>query len=418
MAGAVAALAARERGARVVLARRSGGATALSSGAVCVGSDPRALPGDLFRSRERPAAAARWIAAIRPEHPYAVLGEGLFEIDDALGFAARELSSVLAPFEDDGRWLMTPFGSVRECGLCQRTILAGDLAAAEGVLAVVGLRGHLGFDARLVAAGVARVEGLGAPRAEPIEIDLFMTEAEAVGRPQDLARVLESPGAAESAGALLRQALPRGATAALFPPILGLSPAIRAADRIAESAGIPVAEIASDLPSVPGLRLDAAIQARLAEAGIEVVSGEVPLGGPGSPVSVAGRTVTARSWILATGRFASGGLVRRSAIEEPLLGIPVEIPARPGEPLAAHLAGWPTVSLTAQDGRSTQRLFTAGIRFDPELRPLGPDGKPIHPHLHAAGAILGGTDPAWDGTGLGVAILTGYLAGRAAAGAP
>ncbi len=36
--------------------------------------------------------------------------------------------------------------------------------------------------------------------------------------------------------------------------------------------------------------------------------------------------------------------------------------------------------------------------------------------LFAAGAVVGGHDQASDGTGMGVAILTGWLAGRAAGG--
>ena len=47
--------------------------------------------------------------------------------------------------------------------------------------------------------------------------------------------------------------------------------------------------------------------------------------------------------------------------------------------------------------------------------PLDERGRPVHPRLFAAGAVVGGHEQATDGTGLGVAILTGYLAGRAAA---
>jgi glycerol-3-phosphate dehydrogenase subunit B len=40
----------------------------------------------------------------------------------------------------------------------------------------------------------------------------------------------------------------------------------------------------------------------------------------------------------------------------------------------------------------------------------------VHENVFAAGAVVGGHDPASDGTGMGVAMLTGFLAGRAAAG--
>ncbi len=40
----------------------------------------------------------------------------------------------------------------------------------------------------------------------------------------------------------------------------------------------------------------------------------------------------------------------------------------------------------------------------------------MHYRLFAAGAVIGGHEHAADGTGLGVGILTGWLAGRGAAG--
>jgi hypothetical protein len=39
----------------------------------------------------------------------------------------------------------------------------------------------------------------------------------------------------------------------------------------------------------------------------------------------------------------------------------------------------------------------------------------VHQRLFAAGALLGGYDQASDGSGLGVAVFTGYLSGQAAA---
>jgi glycerol-3-phosphate dehydrogenase subunit B len=59
--------------------------------------------------------------------------------------------------------------------------------------------------------------------------------------------------------------------------------------------------------------------------------------------------------------------------------------------------------------------FRAGVQIDGSLRALDQGGRPVHPRLFAAGAVIGGHEAASDGTGLGTAILTGYLAGRAAA---
>lgn len=415
MAGALAALAARALQARVILVRRSHAATAVSSGVVSVAPDPWAAPGDPLAARLAPGAAARRLAASRPEHPYATVGQAEGALEEALEFAARELESVLVPLGPRTVHLATPYGSVVPCALAQRSMLAGDLTALEGVLAVVGFRGHLLFDPRLVAGGLSAHPALGAVRPVPLEIDLFMREEAALARPHELARMLEAPGAAEASGAALRRVLPPGARVALLPPVLGLSPAARVAERISAAAGLPVAETVSDVPSVPGLRLQLALDARLAAAGVQVVAGE--LSGarePGEPALVAGREVTAPSWVLATGRFVGGGIVRRGALEEALLGIPVQ--ASEDGAAGVHLASRPAAALTARQRRARQPLLAAGIRVDRALRPLGATGLPVHPRLFAAGAVLGGHEVAADGTGLGVAILSGVLAGRMAAG--
>ncbi len=415
LAGALAALAARRSGARVALARRAPGATALSSGALSSGTDPTELPGAFLGARAGVADSARRLAALRPRHPYAVAGQRLERLEEALHFAAGELGPLLAPFTGRHRWLPTPYGSFRAAALCQRTMVAADLAEARGLLAVVALRGHLGWDAGMAAASVARASPLGGPRAEVARLDFPMWEEAALWRPHELARFLERPGAAEDLGAMLRGALPRGASAALFPPVLGLSPEADVAGRIAGAAGLPVAETLSDVPSVPGLRLQAALEARLRASGVEVLAGDLrEARGPGEPAPCAGREVLAASWVLASGRFVGGGIVRRGMLAEPLLGIPVTAAEAFGG-WGAHLAGRPAASLTHRDWRVAQPLLSAGVASDALFRPVDAHGEVIHPRLFAAGAVLGGHELASDGSGLGVAAFTGYLAGQAAA---
>jgi glycerol-3-phosphate dehydrogenase subunit B len=417
LAGAVAALSARAAGARVALVSRGPGATALSSGALSVADDPLSLPGTPFRSRAGVAESARRLAALRPGHPYQVVGPGLDRLREALDFTAGELAPLLAPATGRNRWLLGPYGAARPCALCPRSMEAADLASAGGKLAVVALRGHLGHDAGLVAAGAARAAALGAPAAEVVRLDLFMWEEASLGRPHDLARHLEAPGAAEEAGRMLRRALPAGAAVAVFPPVLGLAPSARVPERIAAEAGLPVAEHLSDLPSLPGLRLQQAIEARLAAAGVEILRGPLAEArGPGQPARAGSREVRAASWVLATGRFVGGGIARRGELAETLLGLPVLAAEGPLSDDGAGLAGRPSASLTSRDSRGPQPLLAAGVRVDSGLRPLDEEGRPVHERLFAAGAVVGGHDHASDGTGLGVALLTGYLAGRAAAG--
>lgn len=413
MAGAMAALAARAGGARVALVRRSPGATALSSGAVSVAADLGAGPEDPLAWRRGPLEAARRLAALRPEHPYALLGAELERLPEALAFAARALDPLLSPALDRPRFLATPFGAAIGAALCQRSMAAGDLLAVRAPLAVAGFRGHLGFDAELVAAGLERCVPRGGPATFALEVELPFGDPAA--RPHELARALDAPGAAEALGDRLRAALAgRGAGAVLLPPVLGLAPGGRTVERIAAAAGLAVAETLSDVPSVPGLRLQAALEARLRAAGVEVLTGAVQgVGGPGDPVAVGSVALHAGCWILATGRFVGGGIARRGVLVEPVLGLPVQ--AAEGREAGVHLAQRPAASLTVRDRRAPQPLLSAGLKVDATLRPLDGMGRPIHPRLLAAGAVVGGHEQATDGTGLGVAILTGFLAGRTAA---
>ncbi len=411
MAGTIAALAARAAGARVVAVRRSPGATALSSGAISVAPHRPAHPDEPLAARRGPIDAARALAAARPDHPYALLGVEALEA--ALAFAARELEPLLAPPLDRSRVLATAFGSAVSAALCQRSMEAGDLLAVRGTLAVAGFAGHLAFDAELVAAGLERYVARGgpAPRAVRVELPGIVSP---LARPHELARALEAPGAAEALGDALRGALPPAARAALLPPVLGLDPAARVAERVAKTAGVPVGETLSDVPSVPGVRLQRALEDRLRDAGVVTVTAEITAGWavPGEPVDAGGTKIRAATWVLATGRFVGGGIARRGTLVEPALRLPVQ--ATEGRESGVHLAVRPASSLTVRDRRSPQPLLSAGLRVDEALRPLDERGRPVHPRLHAAGAVVGGHEQATDGTGLGVAILTGWLAARAA----
>ena len=389
MAGATAALAAREGGARVVLVRKAPGSTGLSGGAVSVAQDPGCMPDTPFAARAGVVESARRIAATRPGHPYQLLRGRLDRLWNAVEFATGQLSSVLAPPTGRNRWLLTPFGHAHAAAACHATMAAGDLAEVRGTLVVCGFEGHLGWDPGLVASGAERVRPLGGPTPRAVLLDLFRWEEGALGRPFDLARLLEAPGAAEEAGRMLKRVLRRGDAAAVLPPVLGLDLAARVPERIAAEAGIPVGEFLSDLPSVPGLRLHRAIDARLAGAGVEILQGEVRTGtSPDLPASVGGREVMARAWVLASGRFVGGGIERRGELREPVLGLPVLASEGPFADPCIRFASRPPASLTNRDSRAPQPLLAAGLRIDEELHPLDAEGRVVHPRIFAAGAVV------------------------------
>jgi glycerol-3-phosphate dehydrogenase subunit B len=161
------------------------------------------------------------------------------------------------------------------------------------------------------------------------------------------------------------------------------------------------------------MRLDRALRDALAASGVLVLDGALEgATTPGVPARVAGREVRAGAWVLATGRFIGGGIARRGALLETLLGLPVE--ASEGGASGFHLARRPSATLTSRERRALQPLLAAGLRVDERLRPLDAHGRPAHEALFAAGAVIGGHEHAADGTGLGVAILSGFLSGAQA----
>ena len=162
--------------------RRAPGASALSGGAIGVAPDLDALPSDLLLDRRSPLESARRLAERRPEHPYARLGVAALE--EALGFAGAELSAVLEPADGRPRFLAHVSGAVAEAALCQRTQAAGDLRRVRGLLVVAGFGGHLGFDAGLVAAGVAARTAVGGPAALAVEVAWPVGPALAQARPR------------------------------------------------------------------------------------------------------------------------------------------------------------------------------------------------------------------------------------------
>jgi glycerol-3-phosphate dehydrogenase subunit B len=123
--------------------------------------------------------------------------------------------------------------------------------------------------------------------------------------------------------------------------------------------------------------------------------------------------VTAPRWVLATGRFVGGGIERRGTLREAALGLAVQ--AAEGREAGVALAARPAASRTGRARAAPQPRLSAGRRVDARLRPLDARDRPAVEGLFAAGAVVGGHEHATDGTGLGVAILTGWLAGRAAA---
>jgi glycerol-3-phosphate dehydrogenase subunit B len=123
-----------------------------------------------------------------------------------------------------------------------------------------------------------------------------------------------------------------------------------------------------------------------------------------------GQGIEADAVVLATGRFVGGGVeAGAEVVREPLLALPLY------DADGRRIDGIPAWRSARKGYGNEQPLFSAGVRTDRRLRPLGSHGRPHHARLFAAGDLLGGFDPSRERTGLGVALISGIHAGRAAA---
>ncbi len=367
IAGSAAALAAAGRGARVALVRAAPGVTAMAEGG--------------------------WAGPVPP----------------ALGAALADAGLRLVPAPGP---LPHPAGELRRYDVAAASHAAVPLTG--GVL-VCGIAGLPGF----VAPALARLWGDAAavPLAAAV-LDLGRATPPAGWAPASLAAMLDGDAALLAAplAALLAERKPPGV---LLPAVLGVerTDAVLAAAR--ERTGVPAGEALGMPPSLPGWRLDRALLAALEAAGVEHVAGRV-VGtraagtrlvavlveepGAGGPP----RAVEAAAFVLATGKFAGGGLRAGRSFREPALGVEVGL-----EALGRVFDDAQPIVAAALERAGAQPLLEVGVHVDGDGRPAAPDGAVPWRNVRAAGTVRRGLGAA--APGLGLAAADGWEAGLAAA---
>lgn len=364
LAGVWAAVAARRGGAEVTLIAKAPGATALYAGAVQLSPDPgQLLSGSphhpLTRLYRDPRRLAEDMDRVAGEFTAAVSTAGLPMSRSAAGARYADLQ-----------------GTARAAQAVPATAAAGELGGLRGrSVAVAAVAGIGDYDAVATAEALQELGIAAAPASAPIP---------------DL-----PPGA--SLGDLFGHPAPEVDTDAeliAFPPGFTRLPA----------NGF---ELLALVPSPHGWRLQGALEKILQTEGVTVLRGEVSrFRGEGDRLQAAvtdGGEVSADAFVLATGRFIGGGLVKSRLVSEPLLDLGVFHDGRPireAYPRLRHL-----------EYIDPEAAFRTGLMIDSDLRPLGANGLPPYLNLRAAGSLLGGYDYAAGGCGFGLPLLTGWLAG-------
>ena len=353
--------------------------------------------------------------------------------------------------------LISPVGAARPVYLAPTAQQAGNLED-DRPLAIVGLTGMSDFYPELIAANLQRQDRLA--RSVSLPLSRFTTRRN--HSPLQMARLLDQPAAQEQLTEMVVDVTAAGERVGL-PAVLGLNAHLRLLTKIHEAIvgqdpmtsqscdgqgfcadarrktatiheghggarrtataekkggrkrqiGISVFEIPTLPPSVPGLRLDAALRAQLDHLGVRVEIGMEVCG-----FHANGRRIQwietetgsrplrhrARNYLLATGGILGGGIYahRCGRVEETVFDLPLTAPqTRPQwlRPLFLDRRGHP--------------IFQGGVSVDDRFRPLDQAGAPVYDNLWAAGAILAHTDPIRERSREGIAITTGYAAANA-----
>jgi glycerol-3-phosphate dehydrogenase subunit B len=403
LAGLTAALRLTEQGQRVLVVARGVGATHLSPATLDV-------LGYVGSARvESPANSVASLVAGMPDHPYAHVTEA--QRGTAIAWFVTHAAAALGYVGsvDENLLLPTALGVPKPTAFAPRTMAGGDLRSG-GRFVFVGFKGFKDFHPTLIADNVAR-----AVLPAPIAARALELEPPESARGDLSGRVLAGRFDTEHLADWLVTALegrmdPDERIG--IPAVLGLRAADATWQALEQRLERKVFEISTLPPSIPGIRLFDVLTGALRAGGARLVLGVRAAGarvedGRIEAVAVANATGTVsyptRSVVLASGGFASGGIELDSfgVTRETVFDLPVS-----GVPETDHVRFAPGYF-------DSQPLAAAGVATEEFLRPIGRDGRPVYPNLHAAGATLGGAVPWKEKSGTGISVVTGYAAAEA-----
>lgn len=414
-AGVAAALSATAAGGRARLIRRAPGATSLSSGAVDVAGDPGELSDDPWEGR--PSGLQSFVKQARAfrEHPLALAGLNGATADSILHQLCQQVPLLHhRGLEQPPLILPTDLGTFKSTSLCQRSQKNGHLPGMkDGRVGVVGIKGYPQYDCQMLASSYALHAARGGIVLETLglEVQVIALRGNELMHPAEMAAKLEQESTLQRlTDDLSQQASSRRLTHLILPPVMGLN-RWQEVQAILGRLSIQVAEMLASPPSVPGLRLQRALDAAIFKQDIvllrDQVTGHVSDQSNKRIIGIklaGGDMLEADAFVLATGKFIGQGLTHHDTLRETIFDLPVWIGGEGPNP--RHLGKQMNRSV-----KGPHPLMSAGIQVDQTLRPLSG-----WRNLYAAGSIIGGYDYIMGRCGLGTALLTGHLAGTAAAG--
>lgn len=342
--------------------------------------------------------AVRNLAMRSPEHPYALAGvEALRKAIRAFATIGAEIGlGYQAELPLYNKRVFTALGNQQSPAIVPYGYQGAASAGTQPLF--IGFEGWRDYYPALSGAPFALI----APPIGERPWDLT---------PTDYARYFDQPHFRAEVARLVKARL-NGATSVALPAVLGLEQHAEVVQMLQERLGVPVFELPTLPPSVPGTRLYNKLRRYLLDRRVRlqvghpvqrgVLSGKRVLG---VEVAAAGKPqfFGAKAVILATGNLYGGGLFSddRGRIWEGVFGIPVQH--------SADRQAWFSAQMLSPEGHAVHRF---GVRANAHMQPLDADGAPLAENLFVAGHILAhpADAPSPLETMEGVALATAYRA--------
>lgn len=402
MAGNAAALFASEKGLSVT---QVGHASEIiySSGLIDLMG---VFPVREKKAWQNPFEAIDELATVMPNHPYAKIEKATIQraINRFLSFLDRAgLLYSIRP--DRNSAVITSLGTSKLTYAVPNSMVNGvSVLEKKPPCLFVDIQNLKGYSAGLITS-VLKPRW---PGVRPARIDLQEKNRSGEVYAEMVARALDNRAHRERLAEDVHCQI-KNAEAVAFPALLGLQRPDKVMRHIQQMLDVPVFEIPTMPPAVPGIRLKEFferglngigvrqyLQHRVAAIDCEDVNGfSLAVEGLGQTVAVKTRRV-----ILATGRFLGGGLTAdRTSIRESLLDLPVTQPT--------DRRNWHRKSFFDPRGHLVNR---AGLEVDRNFRPLNTSGRPAIKNLFAVGSVLAHQDWMRMKCGAGLAIATAFAA--------
>jgi len=404
LAGFSAALAAVEEGKKTIVVAQGMGNLYSASGYIdFLGYYPTTSSRPVLNPRQ----ALEKIMLEHPDHPYARVGtEDIIQGFKTFIKASQEMGLPYAGSLDTNILMPTAAGALVPTTLYPQSA-EKDVISAKNIV-VVGIRELVDFYPAYAAENLEKQLGR---KVKAVWVDLGLDATRELNS-YDLALTLEKP---EIRSRLIKRLKELGLKKqlVLLPAVLGVNHWREVIMNLEDELDCQVMEIPTLPPSVMGYRLAQSFKLYLKKKGVEFIIGYpvvytnctdgkcIQIGIKSANERL--KKISGTSFCLATGGILGEGLkVLPANIKEQVYDLPVKASD--------------AYSLEEFFGLEGQPLAQAGIMVNNKLQPVNPKTKEvILSNVFIAGATLADYDPFVEKSGNGVALTSGYKAGKMAA---